>query len=164
MTPLTERDVRSCFVNCTKGEATRLFVPLDLPDRPWPDLDYLGWRDPRAPARGYLVTAIDGALRGVALRVPQTSVGAARKSMCSLCVTVHSGGVALMVAPRAGRAGQNGNTVGTYVCADLQCSAHIRREPRSSGAGVTETLTVDERAARLRTNLTDFVARVCAAR
>ncbi len=46
MKPLTEQEIRAAFVNCTKGEAKRLSVPRDLADRPWDDLDYLGWRDP----------------------------------------------------------------------------------------------------------------------
>ena len=56
MEPLTEQEIRAAFVNCTKGETQRLSVPRDLADRPWDDLDYLGWRDPQAPDRAYLVT------------------------------------------------------------------------------------------------------------
>jgi hypothetical protein len=32
-------------------------------------------------------------------------------------------------APRAGEAGRNGNTVGTYICDDLACSLIIRIAP-----------------------------------
>ena len=56
MRPLTEQDIRSSFVNCSKGEAKRLAIPRDLTERPWDDLDFLGWRDPGAPDRSYLVT------------------------------------------------------------------------------------------------------------
>ncbi|GAA3650562.1 hypothetical protein GCM10022420_027680 [Streptomyces iranensis] len=49
MKPMTEQEIRAAFVNCTKGEAKRLSIPRDLADRPWDDLDYLGWRDPQAP-------------------------------------------------------------------------------------------------------------------
>ena len=92
MEPLTDARIRSSFVNCTKGEAKRLHVPKDLATRPWDDLDYLGWRDPQSPARGYLVAEVDGHLTGVVLRAPERTVGGARKSLCSLCLTVHSGG------------------------------------------------------------------------
>ncbi|MEV0476177.1 FBP domain-containing protein, partial [Streptomyces prunicolor] len=51
MRPLTEREIRAAFVNCTKGEAKRLSIPRDLAERPWDDLDFLGWRDPQAPGR-----------------------------------------------------------------------------------------------------------------
>ncbi|CAM5472699.1 FBP domain-containing protein [Streptomyces hirsutus] len=56
MRPLTDQDIRGSFVNCSKGEAKRLFVPRDLGERVWEDLDFLGWRDPGAPDRAYLVT------------------------------------------------------------------------------------------------------------
>ncbi|TGN78537.1 FBP domain-containing protein, partial [Streptomyces griseoluteus] len=49
MRPLTEQDIRASFVNCSKGDAKRLAVPRDLAERPWDDLDFLGWRDPGAP-------------------------------------------------------------------------------------------------------------------
>ena len=49
-------------------------------------------------------------------------------------------GVSLMVAPRAGRAGQQGNSVGTYICSDLTCSLVVR--------GKVQTGTQPETAAR----------------
>src|SRR5947199_8416732 len=112
MEPLTEREIRAAFVNCTKGAAKRLSVPRDLADQPWDDLDFLGWRDPQAPDRAYLVTrGDDGRSRAVAMRCSSPAVGQRRRSMCSMCLTTHSGGVSLMVAPKAGRAGQQGNSV-----------------------------------------------------
>ncbi|MFC6930320.1 FBP domain-containing protein [Actinomadura yumaensis] len=51
MRPITESDIRRSFANCSKGEAKRLTVPKDLDERPWGDLDFLGWRDPGAPER-----------------------------------------------------------------------------------------------------------------
>ena len=159
--PLTEARIRASFVNCTKGEARRLNVPKDLASRPWDDLDYLGWRDPQSPARGYLVADLDGDLVGVVLRAPEKTVGGhARKSLCSLCLTLHSGGVALMVAPRAGRAGQRGNTVGTYICSDLACSLYVRGKRDTGTAGMHETLSTEQRADRLRENLGAFVVRI----
>ena len=157
---LTEARIRASFVNCTKGEARRLNVPKDLATRPWDDLDYLGWRDPQSTTRGYLVAEVDGALTGVVLRAPENSVGHARRSLCSLCLTVHSGGVALMVAPRAGRSGQRGNSVGTYICSDLACSLYVRGKRETGTTGMHETLTAEQRADRLRHNLGAFVVRV----
>jgi hypothetical protein len=80
--------------------------------------------------------------------------------MCSLCITVRSGGVSLMVAPRAGRAGQQGNSVGTYICSDLACSLYVRGRISTGTPGMHETLSVDQRAERLVANLESFVARV----
>lgn len=163
MEPLTEQQIRSAFVNCTKGEAKRMAVPRDLAARPWESLDYFGWRDPQAPARGYLVARHGDGLRGVVLRAPTAGVGAARRrSICSLCVTARSGGVSLMVAPRAGRAGQRGHSVGTYMCSDLQCSLYLRGKLSTGSVGMHETLTVEEKVTRLHDNLGAFLSRVVA--
>lgn len=159
VTPLAEPEIRASFVNCSKGEARRLSLPGDLAARPWGDLDFLGWQDPRAPQRRYLVAEHDGVLRGLVLRAPEAGV-ARRASMCSLCLTVRSGGVALLVAPRAGRAGQRGHSSGVPMCADLACSLHVRGRVRAGGPVVHETLSVEEKVARLRANLDAFVARV----
>ncbi|WP_028643931.1 FBP domain-containing protein [Nocardioides sp. URHA0020] len=159
MEALLEPEIRASFVNCTKGEARRLNLPRDLTEQPWSDLDYLGWRDPQAPARGYLVAEHGGRLCGVVLRAPQAGT-ARRSSMCSLCLTVRSGGVSLMVAPRAGRGAQQGHSVGTYMCADLTCSLVVRGKAATSGPVVHETLTTEQRVARLTSNLDEFLARV----
>jgi hypothetical protein len=157
---LTEPQIRAAFVNLTKGEAKRLNVPRDLTQRPWGDLDYLGWRDPQSPARGYLVAELGDRVLGVALRAPASSAVFARPSMCSLCLTVRSGGVSLMVAPRAGKAGQQGHTVGTNICADLSCSLYLRGKLQTGTPGMHETLTLDQRVERLVGNVEQFLGRV----
>ncbi len=161
MKPLTEQDIRASFVNCTKGEAKRLSVPRDLAERPWDDLDYLGWRDPQAPDRGYLVVELDGRPHGLALRCSSAAWGRQRRSMCSMCLTTHSGGVSLMVAPKAGKAGKQGNSVGAYICADLDCSLYVRgKKDAGIGARLHETLTVEEKIERTVLNVAAFVAKV----
>jgi FBP C-terminal treble-clef zinc-finger len=160
VTPLTEPAVRASFVNCTKGEAKRLAVPRDLVERPWADLDFLGWRDPAATQRAYLVAELDGGLVGVVLRVaPQTRQ--VRRSMCTLCLTTHSGdGVSLMSALRAGPEGRQGNSVGLYVCSDLACSLYLRGRKRDVGTRLEETISVAEKIDRTRANLTTFLRNV----
>lgn len=162
MEPLTEQEIRAAFVNCTKGEARRLSVPRDLADRPWDDLDYLGWRDPQAPDRAYLVTEwTDGRPRALALRSSAPAVGQTRRSMCSMCLTTHSGSVSLMVAPKAGRAGQQGNAVGAYICSDLACSLYVRgKRDAGIGARLHETITLEEKIRRTVRNVAAFVAKV----
>ncbi|MFJ9039011.1 FBP domain-containing protein [Streptomyces sp. NPDC102406] len=163
MKPLTEREIRSSFVNCTKGEATRMRVPHDLTARPWDDLDFFGWRDPQAPDRAYLVAEIDGRPRGIALRSSHAAAGQTRRSMCSLCVTTHSGGVSLLVAPKAGKAGKQGNSVGAYMCSDLACSLYVRgKKDAGIGARLHETLTIEEKIERTLANLTTFIAKITA--
>ena len=156
--PLTDAEIRASFVNCSKGEAQRAHLPRDLAEREWDDLDYLGWRDPQSPARGYLVAVHGGRLCGLVLRAPSVAVGR-RASMCSLCLTVRSGGVALMVAPRAGKAGQRGHSVGTPMCTDLACSLYVRGKRTASGNVMHETLTVEQRIDRLSANVDAFMTR-----
>ncbi|MET9134082.1 FBP domain-containing protein [Streptomyces antibioticus] len=159
MKPLTEQDIRSSFVNCSKGEAKRLPVPRDLDDRPWDDLDFLGWRDPGAPDRGYLVTEREDRLVGVMLRLPPSRHGSPHRSMCSLCLTVHpGGGVSLMTARKTGAAGREGNSVGLYMCADLACSLYVRGvKVPDRGGRFEESLTRAEQIARTTGNLAAFL-------
>jgi FBP C-terminal treble-clef zinc-finger len=163
MRPVTETDIRASFANCTKGEAERLAVPKDLDETPWADLDFLGWRDPGAPRRAYLVAEHDNRLLGLVLRsAPPAARGFTARSMCSLCLTTHtSRGVSLMTARLTGEAGRRGNTIGQYLCTDLACPLYIRgRKHSSAGKNYDETLSLDQRIARTRSNLTAFIDRV----
>lgn len=162
--PLTDKQIRSSFVNCTKGEAARLKLPLDFAELPWDDLDFLGWVDPGAPLRAHLVVPREDGPLGVSLRVPATGrTSAVKSSMCQVCLTAHaSSGVTLLVAPLAGSRGREGNTVGIYLCADLACSLYVRgrRQPKLRHRRHEESLTLDEQVARLTGNLDAFVDRV----
>jgi hypothetical protein len=161
MRSVTERDIRASFVNCTKGEAKRLAVPRELATSPWDDLDFLGWRDPAAPDRAYLVTESGDGLVGVALR-RATPPSGGKRSMCALCLTTHTGdGVALMTARKAGKDGQQGNSVGSYMCADLACSLYLRgKKDPGPGGRLTESLALADQIDRTTTNLAGFLSRV----
>ncbi|MEY9993974.1 hypothetical protein ABIE67_006006 [Streptomyces sp. V4I8] len=168
MDPISEQAIRNSFVNCTKGEASRMRLPVNFREIDWAVLDFLGWIDPGAPQRAYIVNPSPEKPVGIALRLPApgSRTGAMRSSMCQVCWTSHaSSGVNLFVAPRAGRAGREGNTVGLYFCADLACSLYIRgkKQPKLRLTAREETLTVEERVARTRDNLADFLAKVTAA-
>jgi hypothetical protein len=164
MEPLSEKDIRGSFVNCSKGEAARIRLPRDFADTPWADLDFLGWTDPGAPLRALLVVPGDDGSLGVLLRRPEARrVSAMRSSMCQVCLTSHaSSGVTLFVAPLAGAAGRRGNSVGEYLCSDLACSLYLRgkRQPRMRLIRQEETLTLDERIDRAMTKLAAFTERV----
>ncbi|MFJ8106106.1 FBP domain-containing protein [Streptomyces sp. NPDC096132] len=159
MKPLTESDIRDSFINCSKGEAKRLSVPRELDRLPWADLDFLGWRDPGAPDRSYLVAEREGRLVGVTLRFPSSQRGFQHRSMCSLCLTTHpGGGVSLMTARKAGPAGREGNSVGLYMCTDLACSLYVRgRKVPEAGGRFEESLTLDEQIARTAGHLSAFL-------
>jgi len=161
MEPLTEAGIRASLVNCSKGEAGRIKLPPGFPDLPWADLDFLGWTDPGAPLRSVIVVP---SLAGVVLRRPESQRGGlARSSMCRACLTQHSAdGVTLFVAPLAGAAGRQGNSVGEYLCSDLACSLYLRgkRQPRGRLVRQEESLSVAERADRALSHLSAFVKRV----
>lgn len=136
-------------------------MPKDLAERPWEDLDFLGWRDPASPDRAYLVAESGDGFVGLALR-RATHTGQPRRSMCSLCLTTHSGtGVSLMTARKAGPEGRQGNSVGSYICDDLACSLYLRgKKDAGPGGRLHESLTLDAQVERTMTNLAGFLAKV----
>lgn len=161
MRPLTHDEIRGSFVNLP-GEASEVGLPWWLDVAGWEHLDYLGWIDPAAPERAYLVTEFGAEPVGVMMRLPKGRPIRGRRGLCNLCRTQQPAtNTVMMVAPRAGAAGRNHNTVGTYICADLACSLYVRRLRRATGGGyMPETLDADRRVARLRANLAAFVQRV----
>lgn len=126
MRPLTEDDVRSSFVNASPDELRLVALPHDFVLTDWDHLDFLAWRDPRTRSRGYVIVEIDGEPSGVVLRAAEgTSRG--RAAMCNLCHTMQPADqVVMYTARRAGEAGAHGDSVGTYICADLSCHETVR--------------------------------------
>jgi hypothetical protein len=132
----------------------------------WAGIDFLGWRDPKAPRRGYVVTPWADGIVGITLRAAtKPAKSLVKSSMCSMCMTVHAAsGVTLFAAPLAGSAGRNGNTIGTYICDNLQCSRYLRGTLKSEALVVpTESLDLDGRIARLHGKLKPFIDRVIGA-
>ena len=159
--PLDEATIRASFVNCSKGEARRLAMPGRLADVDWADLDFLGWRDPKAPANAYLVLPRDGKVVGLAMRAATPHSSQLKRSVCALCLTTHGAAdVSLFAARRTGNAGKLGNTVGTYICADLACSLYLRGKRRPSTPNARVSSTVDEQVERTMTSLNKFVDEV----
>jgi hypothetical protein len=125
---IPEPQLRRSFVNCSRGEANAMTLPRDFATTAWGELVVLGWRDPKAPLRGYLVVERDGEPVGIAVRAADTRMSARTSATCLLCQTTQSGSdVSLFTARRAGQAGRHGNTVGTYMCADLGCAVRARK-------------------------------------
>lgn len=129
MKPLTEEDIRSSFVNAQPGDLERLPIP-GLHEMLWEEREFLGWRDHQAHLRGYIVHWMDGRPTGLVVRTSSSALRPGIAAMCSLCHSPQPATqVRLFTAPRAGEAGLNGNTLGTYICEDLACSLLIRVAP-----------------------------------
>ncbi|MFD0599517.1 FBP domain-containing protein [Catellatospora coxensis] len=158
---MTAAEIRNCLANTSKGEAQRLTLPASPELVPWADLDFLGWRDAKAPGRAYLVTPLDATVVGLALSATVPPRSLMRSNMCQFCHTMHdAASIALFSARLAGAAGRAGNTAGTYACTDLACSLYIRDLRKPFLPQPQETLTAPERVARLRLKVAAFVTRV----
>jgi hypothetical protein len=65
--------------------------------------------------------------------------------------------VSLFTAKRTGAAGRNGNTLGTYMCADLGCAERVRTDIPPWLQDRDPAEVVAERAAELRGRVQSFV-------
>ena len=159
MHALTERLIRSSFVNASRREVTEAPIPRDLADLAWDDLDLLGWTDPKAPQRAYVVVPTNDGPIGLVLRTQ--SRGNTRPALCDWCQDPQAtDGVLLYVARRAGRAGREGNSIGAMVHADLSCSVHARRRPTPEESGRDPEAFVTGRIEGLRDRSARFAERV----
>jgi len=163
MQPLTEKQIRACFVNASKREAADATLP-DLDAVAWDKLDYLGWRDRRAPLAAYVVVEVDDERVGALLRATDKG-GKRKKAVCQWCAdVVVTDDVTLYVAKRGGASGKNGNTIGTLICTDFICSQNVRRPPTRSEVGddaeAMREYVVERRIAELRERSAKFVDEV----
>ncbi|CAN5299510.1 FBP domain-containing protein [soil metagenome] len=159
MKPLTEADIRHSLVNARPSEAERMPLP-GLHEMVWEDREYLGWRDPSSPQRGYLVYWRDGEPVGMVLRASEARLQAGT-AICSLCNTPQPANqVTMFTASRAGEAGRRGDSVGTYICADLACSLLIRIAPPQYEMQPSPAEVVARRVAGLTQRLDAFTERV----
>lgn len=156
MRPLTDSELRSSLVNVTVRERAQLTPPPDLADRPWDRLDLLGWRDPRIPALGYVVVELDDQPVGVLLKQAESTPRA--RAQCSWCEDVQlPNPVVFFSAKRAGKAGRNGDTIGTLVCAHFECSQNVRKRPPVAYIGFDVEAARQRRIDVLREHVARFV-------
>ena len=157
MQPLTEDQVRAALVNATADELERLAVPMSFMLADWDHLDFLAWPDPQSRGRGYIVVEREGAATGIVVRA--ASGGRSRAALCNLCHTMQPGNqVVLFTAHRAGDAGARGDSVGTYICADLGCHENVRLAAPLAPSEVRAN--VDRRIDGTRHRVEAFVDRV----
>lgn len=126
MRQLTEDDIRSVFANASDDELRLLTLSADFLLTDWDHLDFLAWRDPRSKGRGYLIAEVGGEPVGVVLRAAE-GTSRASSALCNVCHTMQPADqVSLFTARKAGDAGLRGDTIGTYLCADLSCHENVR--------------------------------------
>ncbi|WP_127792248.1 FBP domain-containing protein [Agromyces sp. LHK192] len=161
MQALAESEVRSVFANAHDAELEQVSLPVGFFVTEWAHLDAFGWRDPRIPSRGYLVTEIDGEPVGIVLRAADRTGSHHRAAICSLCHTQQPGDqVLLFSARRAGAAGERGDSVGTYICSDLACQETVRLGRPPAPSEVVPTVREIERIEGVAQRTRAFVADV----
>jgi hypothetical protein len=160
MLPIPADRIRDSFINATLRERKAIIAPA-VDDAQWQHLDYLGWRDPKQPQLGYVVTWIDDEPVGVILRQAERSPRS--RAQCSWCEDVQlPNDVVFFSAKRGGDAGRRGDTLGTLVCSDFECSVNVRRRAPMAYIGFDVEAARQQRITALRENVRAFVARVAA--
>ena len=155
MISLDEKTIRESFVNASRKEVSDLTLPADLDATEWDRLDYLGWRDPKVAKRAYIVVPSDDGPVGIVLK--QAEASPRSRAQCSWCQDIRlPNDVVLYSARRVGSAGRNGNTVGTLICAEFQCSANVRTLPPSAYLGFDREAARQQRIDVLRERASDF--------
>lgn len=173
MLPISEKTIRASFVNASRKETTDITLPAEFAELDWNRLDFLGWRDRRIARRAYIVVpAFDelgepggetgGELIGVMLQ--QAKASPQKRAQCSWCQDVTlPNDVVFFGARLAGPAGRNGDTAGTLVCADFECSANVRKKPPVAYIGFDVEAARAERMLGLRVRAAAFAATVAGA-
>lgn len=161
MQTLTEQQIRASLVNTSRRETNQAVLP-DLAQLDWTRLDYLGWHDLKRPLESFVVLEVENKAVGIALRLAPRSPGR-RKAMCAWCQDiVATADVSMYVARRSGPLGRRGDTVGTFICTDFDCSRNVRRTPSIEEVGSTDpqdrAQLIERRTNELRERSTRFVA------
>ncbi|EOM76881.1 FBP domain-containing protein [Rhodococcus rhodnii] len=159
MHALTEKELRSSFVNASLRERKALSLPDGFPDLTWDDLDFLAWRDRTLAGVGYVVAELDG--RAVGIMLKQSGTRPRARAQCTWCETVDLPvDVRFYSARRAGDAGRRGDTLGTLVCEGFECSANAHRRPPKRYAGTDADAVRAQRIEGLTERVRRFVAAV----
>lgn len=155
MRRFNESQIRASFINTSVRERNEAILP-DLAAINWDAIDYLGWRDRKIPGIGYVVIDVDGEAVGITLR---QSDGVTRsRPQCSWCEDVQlPNDVVMFVAKRSGKAGRNGDTVGTLACSQFECSANVRKRPALAYIGFDLDAERERRIESLRAHVRGFV-------
>lgn len=156
MRPLTDAQIRASFINASRSERKNLTLPAGFGDLAWDRLDFLGWRDPKLPNAAYVVAEVDDAPLGILLR--PTDARPRSRPQCSWCADVSlPNDVVMFAARRAGESGRRGDTIGTLVCAQFECSHNVRTLPPLAYVGFDREAARERRIEALRDHVRGFV-------
>ena len=165
MLPVTDKMIRASFVNASRKEVSDLNLPPNFAALDFDALDFVGWRDPVFARRAYVVVPTDAeagaapGLTGVLLKQAEASPRA--QVQCTWCQDVTlPNPVVFYSAKRAGAAGRNGDTIGTLVCADFQCSTNARKAPPVAYLGFDIEAAREQQIAALRLRSAGFARTV----
>jgi hypothetical protein len=159
MKPLTREQIVESLVNMSEADFRVMSFP-GLHETLWDEREFLGWRDAHHPTKGYLVFWVGDEVRGLMVRSAESPMPPGRSALCALCHTQQPAPqVSLFAAPKTGEEGARGNTVGTYLCADLSCSAIIRMVVDVPGARSAEDVLATK-SDNIRQRLENFSRRV----
>ena len=159
MFSLDEKTIRGSFVNASRKETTTLTLPGGFTELDWKKLDYLGWRDPRIARRAYIVVPVGDEHIGVMLK--QAEAAPRNRAQCSWCQDITlPNDVSLYSARKARAAGRKGDALGSLICADFECSSHVRKLPPLAYLGFDAEAARQERIVILRERAAAFVTAV----
>ncbi|TYQ09926.1 UNVERIFIED_ORG: treble-clef zinc-finger protein [Gordonia westfalica J30] len=159
MHALTESEIRRSFVNATVRERKSLVLPPDFKELNWERMDFVGWRDPKQPMVGYVVIPTDDEPVGIMLRLGGRQPR--KRPLCSFCEDVLlPNDVAFFSAKLAGAAGRKGDTVGTLICSNFECSKNVRMKPPPVFGGHDPEALRQQRIESLQLRLNGFATRV----
>ncbi|WP_029149514.1 FBP domain-containing protein [Microbacterium indicum] len=158
MQELTATQIRDSFANADERDLEILELPLEHIVADWYHLDFLAWQDRSDKSRCYVVAEVDGEPVGIVLRALQKPARA-YNGICNICRTMQPGNQVTMISARkGGEAGRRGDSIGTYMCADVSCHQNVRLAlplaPNEYRADVD--FRIDNTARRMR----EFVRRV----
>lgn len=159
MLALTPHDITTSFINASRSQVNDLTLPADLESLDWDTLDFLGWRDRKFPRRGYVIVQQNTGPVGIVLQQAEAKMRA--RAQCSWCQDITlDDDVVFYGVRRAGKAGRNGNTVGTLVCTDFGCSRNARKLPAVAYLGFDVEAARDKQVDTLRERVQRFVLEV----
>lgn len=103
--------------------------------------------------------SLDGDPIGILLR--QAEASPRSRAQCSWCTDVTlPNDVVLFTARRSGAAGRAGNTVGTLICQDFECSHNVRKTPPLAYEGYDVEAARTRRIENLQVRAASFAAEV----